>query len=367
MFERLYIHVPFCQSKCGYCAFYSIPAPQSSDFARYTVAVTRRLPPLRASFLPLKSIFIGGGTPSFLPLTHWQKIATELKAIPRDADFEFTIECNPESLNAPFLELCHEMGVTRISLGVQSLNPNHLNILQRHATPQHILNAFDLIQKFDFPKLSADLIYAIPSQTLNDARDDVLRLLDLGLTHFSAYSLTSEEGARLSDLFADTDTSALASDVWESLPDWVAPYELTRYEVSNYATPGMECMHNLGIWQGDSYYGLGPAATSFDGTQRFTQVADVNAWIARAEPEVDVLSPEKRAAEILMFALRSTFGIAQSVFIRKAFYNFDFFKSPIAELSALNLVTLTQDSDDLLLKPTDKGLAFWNLIAETLV
>ncbi len=364
--KRLYIHVPFCQSKCGYCAFYSLPNPTLSQIDAWLQRVLMQIR-LQAFSQPLHSIFIGGGTPSLLNESQLETLLSACATLPKSSDFEFTIESNPESLTLSKAELMLNRGVNRISLGAQTLQSDKLKILQRHATPTEIVQKIKMLQNVGFSRLNADLIYAIPTQTLYDVKSDVEQLLDLGIEHLSAYSLTREEGTALYPHFEESDTECLAIDVWEHFPDWIQPYGLRPYEVSNYAKPDAESRHNLGIWLGDSYLGLGPSATSFDGNVRWTESNSLSDWLAGVSPERDEVSPQIRAAEILAFGLRTTFGWDEALFEKQSGFNFSHFQTQLDTLNKLNLIEITHQNNHTHISPTRRGLAFWNTLAETLL
>ncbi len=283
MFDNLYIHVPFCQSKCGYCAFYSVPSAGEEIQERYVREMEWQMN--EYSFVEsFKSIYLGGGTPSSLPRKLFERLFLAINAsfqtIPHA---EITVECNPETIDLENAALISAFA-NRISLGVQSFSPELRRILGRRAGEGDIDRAVELFRRYNVDRLSVDLIYAVPGQSLAGWLHELQRIVDLGFKHVSCYSLTIEEGTMLAEQHGvNAIDEELSADMWWATGEFLHKNGIERYEVSNYAVPGQECQHNMNIWHGGTYLGLGPAACSFDGRRRWTQPADMPDWQARGE------------------------------------------------------------------------------------
>lgn len=287
--EHLYIHVPFCVAKCRYCAFYSRVGTET-EMADYVADVCRDLesgPPLR-----LQTLYIGGGTPSILPLPLWQRL---LEKLPRPA-LEFTVECNPATLDAEKVALWHRAGVNRISLGVQSFDDDLLAVLGRVHNTAQAVETFHLLRVAGFANLNLDLMFGLPGQTMAQWRATLDRALALAPEHISAYSLTLEEGTKFCGQVQLDDDLQWA--MYERLIETLTAAGYHHYEISNFAKPGYECQHNLAYWQGKDYLGLGPSAVSTVGLRR---------WTVGGEEEQ--LTEEIKRAERIAFGLRMLDGI----------------------------------------------------------
>ncbi|MFA6293424.1 MAG: radical SAM family heme chaperone HemW, partial [Victivallales bacterium] len=305
MINRLYIHVPFCASKCGYCAFYSLPSPRDSDIDSYLEKLALDFKSSSHLCGKLDSVFIGGGTPTFLSAENLLKLFSLINSFFEiSASAEISIECNPETLTPEKARIIAKFA-NRVSLGIQSFNPLFRKILGRQGSVSTIGKAISLLTKNGIGNIGCDLIYAIPGQSPEDWQDDLEKAVSLPLKHISAYSLTYEEGTLLTknpQNFTTDDRRLTTNDysikMWNLAGSFLRKHDFRRYEISNYAKRGFECRHNLEIWYGDKYLGFGPAAASFDGDKRWINVGDLQKWLSGAEPEFDLIPPEKRAREI---------------------------------------------------------------------
>jgi len=278
MIQRLYIHVPFCSRKCDYCAFYSEPAPDQDMINAYLNQLNEEFLQNSNKCSELSSIYIGGGTPSFLSavqLSRLFELICHYFTISPSA--EISIECNPDSLTLDKISIIANFA-NRISLGVQSFNGEFRKTIGRSGTASAIIKALDLLSKYDFANFGCDLIYGIPGESLKDWHDELMQITAFPVRHISAYSLTYEEGSKLrksseyvnNDTHIDTEVS-----MWELCNDFLHEKGVKQYEISNYAQDSYECKHNLGIWYGDAYLGCGPAAASFDGIDRWTNASSI--------------------------------------------------------------------------------------------
>ncbi len=309
----LYIHLPFCKSKCAYCAFCSGKYPKSLQ-RRYV----DRLVAMMEHFLKDKkvsTVYIGGGTPSVLPLPLWQKL---LEAIARHVNFsvleEFTVELNPESTTDQLLKLLKEYGVNRLSFGVQSLCDKELKIIGRLHTAAQALEALHLAQRNGFDNIGVDLIYGLPEQSVESFRQSLARLLSYNITHLSCYNLQLEEGTALFEKqsalsFPDEDAQLL---MYETLVSMTAAAGMEHYEISNFAKIGKKAIHNSGYWTGRDYLGLGVAAHSKIGDKRYCFTDDIDAFLNKEDFSFDEtvsLSPQDIKEERIMLGLRTDRGV----------------------------------------------------------
>lgn len=263
--RSLYIHVPFCAHKCHYCDFYSIVDPRHRE-DRFVDRLIRELRALAPRAASLRTIFVGGGTPSLLPPPLWERIMGALHDAYRlDELDEFTIECNPERVSPDLFRTFKAGGVTRISMGAQSFNPAHLTMLERRHTPGNVRTALDHARAAGISRQNIDLIFGIPGQTLDDWTQDLDAALTLGTEHLSCYNLTYEPGTAMTARLKRGDFTPADEDVeaemFRATLDRVRGAGLDRYEVSNFSKPGAECRHNLVYWRGGDYLAAGPSAS----------------------------------------------------------------------------------------------------------
>jgi oxygen-independent coproporphyrinogen-3 oxidase len=267
----VYVHFPFCLAKCPYCDFVSYAA--AADLVprqAYADAVSREID-LRAEAFSrrhVRSVFFGGGTPSLWGATELGRVLARLREAggpgAQDGELEVTVECNPSTLDEDRARALLDVGVNRLSVGVQSLREDGLRFLGRLHDVQGGLEAVRGAMRAGTPRVSADVIYGLPGQSPEDAREQVLKLADLGLTHLSCYQLTIEPGTRFGELARRgrlplADEGQLAES-FLAVDAALSERGLRHYEVSNFARPGEEARHNLGYWRGDEYVGLGCAA-----------------------------------------------------------------------------------------------------------
>ncbi len=315
--EGLYVHIPFCDGKCHYCAFYSVPYSHSLA-SGWLAKIKEELNQAIESYgtLPLTSVFMGGGTPSILPLEQLKQLMNILQPQVREITrgLEWTSEANPGSLTLDKLKLMKEFGVNRISLGVQAMNDTILSQLGRRHSVADIYSSVQAIYASGITNFGFDLIACIPGMSERTWKNTLETAINLGPKHISVYALTNEEGSRLhKDCEAgltkllDDEKQLRMLDVAEEM---LVEAGFNRYEISNYARPGFECQHNLSCWHGRNYLGLGCAAASRVHDQRWTNTADINAYISgNSEKERETLTPLTDAVERLVFGLRLQEGI----------------------------------------------------------
>jgi oxygen-independent coproporphyrinogen-3 oxidase len=373
----LYLHWPFCQSKCPYCDFNSHVAARV-DQSRWLQAFEAEIDRIGALTQGriLNTIFFGGGTPSLMEAATVQGILDRIRATWTLAnDIEVTLEANPGSVEAARFDAYAEAGVNRVSLGIQSLDPDDLRRLGRMHTVDEALKAI-AIAKSTFDRVSIDLIYARQNQALAAWRDELHRALDFGTSHLSLYQLTIEDGTvfgqmHAKDLLKGLPEEDLAADMFELTQEITRQAGLPAYEVSNHARPGDESRHNLIYWRMGDYAGIGPGAhgrLTLD-SARFATESERQPipWLNRtlATPgsaeTVDRLAPEDRASEYLMFALRLREGASLERFAALAGQSLP--EATLDEVIALGL--LTRDDDRI--RTTDQGVMMLNGILRSLL
>lgn len=323
-YQAVYVHIPFCVHKCAYCDFASYQIYNDhimTDYARRLVEeISAWTPALPVS--PTATVYFGGGTPSVLPLEDLAAIVTALK----ERGFwqhpaEATLEANPGTVDRERLRFYRQLGFDRLSLGIQSFQPEELAAMGRIHTAEQAEEAIALAREAGFRRISGDLIYGYPGQTVETVRDSLERLLDTGVDHVSVYGLTVEEGTLLAKqvregkaLLPSEDASGTMYDfLMEALPQ--AGYH--RYEISNFARPGQESRHNQVYWHYDPYMAFGTAACRFDGKIRETNPRNLQAYLQGAPPEREILTCEDRRAELVFMNLRTVKGLSLEEFTQR--------------------------------------------------
>jgi oxygen-independent coproporphyrinogen-3 oxidase len=373
----LYLHWPFCQSKCPYCDFNSHVAARI-DQSRWLAAFEAEIDRVGAltQGRVLNSVFFGGGTPSLMEAATVQGILDRVRATWTLAnDIEITLEANPGSVEATRFEGYAKAGVNRVSLGIQSLDSIDLRRLGRMHSVDEARAAIGVAQSV-FDRVSIDLIYARQDQSLAAWRDELLRALDFGTSHLSLYQLTVEDGTVFGQMHAKNllrglPDEDLAADMFELTQVITASAGMPAYEVSNHARPGDESRHNLIYWRMGDYAGIGPGAhgrlTLSSGrfaTEAQRMPAD---WLARTlsvpggAEQTERLTPEARASEYLMFALRLREGALLSRFA-------DLAGQPLSNEAledVLSLGLMEQDGDSI--RTTDRGIMMLNAILRRLL
>ncbi len=315
-----YLHVPFCTQRCGYCSFNTAPDAPGA-VARFVPALLGEIDLVAgapwAGAVDLRSVFLGGGTPSLLPAEAMADILERLRArLGVEPGAEITVECNPESVSLERLAGYRRAGVTRISLGVQSLDDRILPTLDRLHSAAQARRAFDDARAAGFDDVSVDLIYGLPGLDLATWEETVKRALGWEPDHLSAYALTLDEGslwnsAGVTRLPAEETVTAQ----YGRLTELAAEAGFEHYEVSNYARPGHRSTHNQIYWRAEEYLGLGPGACGFLGDVRYGNVKPVErygALVAAGVPPVathETLTPRQRMAERLILGLRLGDGV----------------------------------------------------------
>ena len=372
---ELYIHIPFCIRKCNYCDFLSFPETESG-IAQYCHALKEEIKRTgdQAEGIGVRSVFIGGGTPSILEAEQITEIMTCIRnnfSIEKNA--EITIESNPGTLNAEKLNCYHELGINRLSIGLQSTDDDCLRRLGRIHTFQEFEKNYEQARKSGFQNINIDLMSGLPGQSLRGYEDTLNRVTELKPEHISSYSLIIEEGTpfyksdSVLQQLPDEDTER---KMYERTKEILAQQGYERYEISNYARQGRECIHNLGYWEQVPYLGMGLGASSFYNGARFSNERNFRKYLStpylpfeHREDYVQV-SREEHMEDTMIFGLRKMKGISVSEFERE-------FGTPIWEMYGSvierysNLGLLIQEGD--VLRLTDAGIDVSNRIFEDFI
>ena len=305
-----YVHVPFCLKRCDYCAFATWDdRPQLLE--RYVAGLRREI--ATAAVAPVDTVFLGGGTPSLLTPEQLGAVLAELTIAP---GAEVTIECNPDTLTHEKLAGYRDAGITRISLGVQSMVPHVLAALGRTHDPDNVARAVDGIRAAGFATFNMDLIYGSVGESLADWERTLTDALALDPPHVSAYGLTVEAGTPLAADPARHPDDDVQADMYVAADEALTAHGLTSYEISNWARPGHECRHNLLYWSQADYRGFGCAAHSHEHGRRFWNVRTPERYldlVERGEQPIggeEVLDDETRALEGLQLQLRTRDGVS---------------------------------------------------------
>ena len=329
----IYIHIPFCLSKCAYCDFYS-QCGTKSEYNEYTSALIKHISEaqMRSSDYVVDSIYFGGGTPTAIGEKNLIKILKAVfKSFRVSGDCEITTEANPNTVNLPMLKKMAKAGFNRISFGMQSADSAELRVLGRTHSFDEVCAAVDMARKAKIENISLDLMYGLPSQTVEGFLDSLEKAMELSPTHISCYSLKLEEGTPLAErpetlhLPSDDD----GADMYLAAVERLAEEGYAQYEISNFAKDGKESRHNMKYWTLEDYWGFGPSAHSLVGRKRFSYISDRFRYIEalRNEEEIidriETINTAGRCGEYLMLGLRTTRGISANILEKKYLTFFD--------------------------------------------
>lgn len=312
----VYCHVPFCASTCDFCAFYQ-EKPRRGDLDRYLRAMDSEFAQLPDD-RPVDTVFWGGGTPGLLAAKDLERLGASLLKNLKVPPIEWTVEMAPSTVKPDKLQVLRDLGVTRISMGVQSFHPELLESLGRLHNPKQIEIAWERVQAAGFPQTNLDLMFAIPGQNLEQWEGDIRHAASLGPTHLSTYCLTFEEDTAL---YVKLSQGKVSIDEEKELRFYERGWELlaelgyAQYEVSNFARPGARCLHNLNTWRMHEWIGCGPSAASQFCGERYQRPANLDAWCTAMEsgepPKTEriALSDGLLLADAVIFGLRMNAGI----------------------------------------------------------
>ncbi len=366
----IYVHIPFCKSRCIYCDFYSTPYTDRID--EYINAVLREAETRREELTePVTTVYFGGGTPSQLSTPQLTRLITGLRErVNLSQVEEFTVEVNPDDITTEWVEAAVAAGVNRVSMGVQSFNDNELLFMRRRHNAAEAIAAVHTIQRAGVSNMSIDLIYSIPGQTIESWRETIATALMLNVQHISAYELSYERGTELSRQAMLGQFEPIEEDttiqMYHTLARELAAAGFEHYEVSNFAKPGFRSRHNSAYWQRVPYLGLGAAAHSFNGRRRSYNPDRFDAYITAIETlgKAYKLEPqftrEEKYDEMIFLGLRTIDGLdLRSVSRRFGKPNAERIKRLIQPFIASGDAVL----DSSFLRLTEKGL----LLSDTII
>lgn len=370
-YASMYIHIPFCIRKCNYCDFVSFPfANYRSAMRQYASYIDREIEiwSRQEDFSRLKTVYLGGGTPTLLATGDLLHIlSTVLGYASADQVSEVTVECNPGTIDQKNLLRLRQGGVNRLSVGGESFNDASLAAMGRHYRAADCIHTLKQAREAGFENISLDLIYGLPGQTMEDWLEDLHTALEQDIDHLSLYGLTLSDKTPWGKAAAqgrlampDQDLSA---DMLEISIQTVKGRGFEHYEISNFAKPGYRCQHNLGYWQRQDYLGLGVAAASLVGNHRFSNVRNLEDYMATLEEqrlpidEEETLSPRQVLAEAMFLGLRLLEGIDLAAFYQRyTIHPQEYFEEEIAQNIRLGLLETAGQH----LRLTHKGLFLAN-------
>ena len=332
-----YVHIPFCKSKCSYCDFYSCPGQPPEKLAAYTAAVISEITATarienRTKTMRLRSVFLGGGTPTIMPAEQLAAILDSLREnYGLSPDGEFTLEANPGTVTSESLGQLRRAGFNRISFGLQAAQPHLLQLLGRTHDMQDFVKSLELAKAAGFESCNADIMFGLPGQTVEDVEETVAKLLLLPIDHVSFYSLSLEEHTPLKaacdqapGLLPEEETERLQ---YRRIAQILKQAGFVHYEISNAARPGRECLHNLVYWHARPYLGFGAAAHSYRRGVRRANVADIDeyiaVWTSGAVPsrlpfpgsdDLEIIDREGAMKETMILGLRLLTGVSAAEF-----------------------------------------------------
>ena len=310
--EGIYIHIPFCRSRCIYCGFYSTTSLEQRQ--RYVEAVCREIE-MRGLDREVSTIYFGGGTPSQLTIGQLRQISDALYIYNKvEKDAEVTIEVNPDDVTAEFAAGLKQLPVNRISMGAQTFSDEQLRFLHRRHSAAQVSEAVARLRAAGIRNISVDLMYGFPGETLSDWQYDIDCALALNVEHLSAYCLTIEEGTPLYESIECSPDEELARRMYEVLIDRLEAAGFEHYEISNFSKKGFRSRHNSSYWNGTPYIGIGAAAHSFDGTSRSWNISNLQQYIEGMERGErlfgsETIDGDTRYNDMVTVALRTRVGL----------------------------------------------------------
>ena len=337
----VYVHVPFCVSKCGYCDFCRVTELGLVD--GYLETLEKEVEESQVVGWQPRTIYVGGGTPSCIGNENVSKI---LGIIGKLFDLrkveEFTVECNPDDVDRELCEIMVKNGVDRVSMGVQSMNEKMLKLMGRRHSVEQVGNAVSCLREAGIKNISLDFIYGLPIMEGYDFERDLEEFLKLDVEHCSAYSLSYEDGSRFTKMVEEGRLTAIEDDEvaeqYEILTAKMREKGFEHYEISNYARKGKRSKHNSSYWNKTPYYGFGPGASSYDGKVRTTNVMDVRQYIrsgGREKSLVEELKALDEYEEAVMLRLRTIEGVGVEELPEE--YRKDFIEKARVEMKNGNL------------------------------
>lgn len=318
----LYIHIPFCKSICHYCNFYKMVVSDNLKEKTIDYIIKELMLVKQNELLNVETIYLGGGTPSSLPLKLLEKLlSTLVREFEIEKVREFTIEANPEDLTEEFIVLISKYHINRVSIGVQSFNKKTIDFLGRKTfvTFEEMNNKVKLLNKYGIKNVSLDLIYAVPNQTIDELKDDINKLVKLPITHISTYSFMLEERTILKHKYDKSEFNLIDEDIdalmYQTIYESLAKYGFNHYETSNFAKDGFNGLHNLNYWKHGQFIGIGPAGASYYNNKRYCNLYNLNKYFECVDNDkfeyeyVEEIDFEQSMEDEIMLGLRLLEGV----------------------------------------------------------
>ncbi|MBB6630491.1 radical SAM family heme chaperone HemW [Clostridium algidicarnis] len=363
----LYIHIPFCKSKCWYCDFPSF-CGKDNLMDSYIKALGKEIDAKVLQY-NIKTIFIGGGTPTYLPLKMLEDLKAHIKKLNLTPNVEFTVECNPGTLDKEKLELLKDMGVNRLSIGLQAYDDSLLKEIGRIHNVDEFLKNYELARSIGFENINIDLMFALPNQTSELWKESLIKVAKLNPEHISAYSLILEEDTRFYDLNNKGTLNLPEEDVergmYESLLSILKDFGYNQYEISNFSKEGRECRHNMVYWSMDEYIGVGSSSASYIESIRYKNVESVEEYIQKINTDKQAYKEKYKnlikedVEEFMFMGLRKTKGIEEKEFLNRFGKDIDSYYKDIIN-KYINVKLLKRE--DGYLKFTAEGIQLSNYV-----
>lgn len=370
----VYVHIPFCKSRCIYCGFYSTTLCYLMN--EYVSALCKEAY-IRRHYLtePVETVYLGGGTPSLLPLNELRRLLVYInKVFNITSDVEITVECNPDDVTIELAECMREVGVNRVSLGAQTFSDERLRLIRRRHNAAEVVAAVDILRRVGIGDISIDLMFGFPNETMQEWESDIEHALALRVEHISAYSLMYEENTKLEQMLRDGVVEEMGEELELAMYDGLisrletAGYE--HYEISNFALPGHRSRHNSGYWHQKPYIGIGAAAHSYNLASRQWNVSDVKQYISDINKGVipcerEVLDKRTRYNDLMTTALRTSTGVElERLYAEFGASCHDYCLSMADRYIGQGLLEITSDR---CLRLTRKGIFVSNMIMSDLM
>ena len=360
--NSLYIHIPFCEHICDYCDFTKLQ--YFRIFAEPYINILIEEMHSYSINKNLKTIYIGGGTPTVLEDDLFEKLLLEVNKYASNVE-EFTVECNPESLTDSKLSLMKKYGVNRLSIGVESTNDEILKSINRHHTFNDVQNAVSKAKDYGFDNLNVDLILGLPNVTKALLKKDLENILSLDVQHISCYSLTVHPNTVFGINGIEEPISDFARDLYDLVNQTLEKEGFEHYEVSNWSKPGKNSKHNLTYWKDEQYYGIGLGASGYISDVRYTNTKSINAYLdGKTIDESEKVTKEDDKEYFIMLNLRTKYGISFKAYEDR--FKESFFESKIDKLLKLReegLILINKDS----VVPTYEGMMILDQIVLELI
>ena len=350
MAPALYVHIPFCTSFCPFCDFPK-HFHKEEDEVPYLEALEEEI--RNKTKGKYETIYIGGGTPSALTPPSLSRLLALLSSILEEGG-EFSLECNPETLNEEKVAILAQYGINRVSLGVQSFHPKYIKLLGRHHDKAIVENAVGLLRKQEMTNINLDIMFALPGESVAEVEEDIKTALSFTPTHISAYTLIIEEKTKFGRSGVQEASQDEQADQYQAVLKMLREAGYDRYEVSNFALPGYQCRHNLHYWHDDEYEAVGMGAAGHIGNIRYKNSEDFVVYCKKAtKPEIEELTLKDEIECFLLSNLRLEEGFALKTYKKR--FRTDFLEEKKDVFQKLEKEGLLSEKDGYIM-PTDKGI-----------